>query len=381
MSHIGLNAHLLARGGDYRNAGVSRYIHNLLVHLPKADADLTYTAFVGEREKSYPGWTMEASWLSTDEPLLRVLWEQLGQPWAARRAKLDLLHAPVYVSPALHSGPTVVTVHDLSFFLHPDLFRRPHRAYLQACTRRSVEKADAVIAVSESTRSDVIEVLGTPATKVTTVHNGVDSDMRPLSRDEVNAYRRRHALPSQMMLFLATLEPRKNLPTLLEAYATMRQKHNSRHHLVVAGGRGWYYQEIYATVERLGLREDVTFLGFVPREELALLYNAAELFVYPSLYEGFGFPPLEAMACGTPVVVSNTSSLPEVVGDAGVSVDPYDADALASAILKVLSDASLRDRLRHAGLANAARFSWEKTASATVQVYRRVLEESNGRSS
>lgn len=176
-----------------------------------------------------------------------------------------------------------------------------------------------------------------------------------------------------MILFLGTLEPRKNIVTLLEAYALLRRRKGFAHRLVIAGGKGWYYKEIDAAVERLGLRGEVFFPGFVPQDELALWYAAADLFVYPALYEGFGLPPLEAMACGTPVVVSSASSLPEVVGDAGLLVDPHDPAALAQAMLAVLDDPARHQALRQAGLARASAFSWRAAAQGTAAVYHQIL--------
>jgi glycosyltransferase involved in cell wall biosynthesis len=197
--------------------------------------------------------------------------------------------------------------------------------------------------------------------------------MRPIDdREVIRAWKARRGLPERMVLFVGTLEPRKNLPLLLEAYARLRQT-GCTHTLVVAGGKGWYYQAIEATVERLGLRDAVLFPGFVPDEELPLWYNAAELFVYPSLYEGFGLPPLEAMACGTPVITSNAASLPEVVGDAGVVVDAHDVTALARAMADLLGDAERRRRLRAAGLARARQFTWRATANRTAALYHEIL--------
>jgi glycosyltransferase involved in cell wall biosynthesis len=209
---------------------------------------------------------------------------------------------------------------------------------------------------------------------VTVVPNGVGDEMQPLDPARVAAHRAARGLPERLILFLGTLEPRKNVLTLLEAFSLLCRRPGFAHTLVIAGGKGWYYQEIETAVERLGLRERVIFAGFVPQEELPLWYNAADLFVYPSLYEGFGLPPLEAMACGTPVITSNTSALPEVVADAGLMVDPLDAAALAEAMAALLDDPEARRALRAAGLRQAASFSWRETAQRTATVYHRILE-------
>jgi len=307
--------------------------------------------------------------------MARILWEQLVLPRHARRRELDLLHAPVYVGPLDAPCPLVVSVHDLSFFRFPDLFPRIKRYYLQPFTRMTVRRASVVLASSESTGRDLVDILGASPDKIRVIPLGVDEGMRPLSGSKaVKVFRRRESLPEHMILYVGTLEPRKNLSTLLEAYARLCREPGFKHDLVIAGGKGWYYEEIDRTVERLGLRGRVLFPGFVPDADLPLWYNAADLFVYPSLYEGFGLPPLEAMACGTPVVVSDVSSLPEVVGGAGLAVAPSDSEALARAMARLLGDGELRDACRASGLERAQQFSWGACARKTADVYHQVLE-------
>ena len=376
---VGLNAQLLSRDVGYRSAGVSRYIHALLTHLPAADPGLRYTAFGVWEPNAYPGWRLRRPVWHTDSPPKRILWEQLAQPWAARRERLDLLHAPVNVGPLLSPCPQIVTLHDLSFYLYPEMFSPAKRLYQQRLSRHSLRHAAGIIAVSESTRQDAVRLLGLPQDDITVVRNGVGAEMRPRRGDPaLDALRKRYSLPERFVLSLSTLEPRKNLTLLVEAFADLAARHQVDHALVIAGGQGWFYETIYAAVDRLSLRDRVIFPGYVPEHDKSLWYSAADLFVYPSLYEGFGLPPLEAMACGTPVIVANTSSLPEVVGDAGVYVDPYDAEGLAGAMAALLRDPERRHTLAIAGLAQAARFSWATTAKGTAQVYRRILGEGHG---
>jgi len=207
---------------------------------------------------------------------------------------------------------------------------------------------------------------------VTAAPCAADPIYRPLSPEEVARFRATQALPTPYIFYLGTLEPRKNVVRLLEAYARLRQRGITEYPLVLAGAKGWGYEEIFARVQELGLDEQVRFVGYVPYEAAPLWYNAAALFVYPSLYEGFGLPPLEAMACGTPVVASNTSSLPEVLGEAALLVDPLDVEALAEAMARALLQPALRERLRQAGLARAACFSWRRMAEQTMAVYHLV---------
>lgn len=377
--HLGVNAHLLSLDESYRSAGINWYIYRLLEHLPDANSEIEYTVFLSERRyHRRPGIHLQASRLPTVRPPVRILWEQMLQPQALRRAKVDLLHSPAFVGPLASSCPFVVTVHDLSFLFYPQGFRRLNRSYLQTFTRLSVHKARRVIAVSESTKQDLIQRYDLAPARIDVVHNGVDGNFRPLPAGQVAAFRQERGLPDQFILFVGTLEPRKNVVRLVEAYARLPKE---RPPLMLVGGKGWFYDEIYDRVEGLGLSEEVHFVGYVLAEELPWWYNAADLFVYPSLYEGFGLPPLEAMACGTAVIASTASSLPEVVGQAGLLVDPSDIEALAVAMEEVLADRDAQEQMRAAGLTQAQNFSWARTARQTVDSYRRALtsgEDSEG---
>ncbi|HYN90201.1 MAG TPA: glycosyltransferase family 1 protein [Ardenticatenaceae bacterium] len=379
MPTIGLNAHLMALRPDYRGAGISHYIYQLLRHLPRADPDLSYTVFTGEGAGDLPGLTRFRTSLPTSRPVVRILWEQLLQPRAVRRAGVDLLHALAYVLPFWLTVPAVVTVYDLTFFQVPERFRSTNRSYLRSLTRFSARRARVVCAISESTRRDVVRWLGVPRNRVAVVYPGCDAHFTPPRAEEVAAFRARRGLPERFVLYLGTLEPRKNVPALVRAYAEV-VGYNGRslpHHLILAGGKGWHYADIFAEVERLGLRDRVHFPGFIPAEEQPLWYAAAEAFAYPSLYEGFGLPVLEAMACGTPVITSTASSLPEVIGDAGLAVPADDEEALAESLHRLLGDASLRATLRERGLQQASRFSWLESARIQARIYRDVLENAS----
>jgi glycosyltransferase involved in cell wall biosynthesis len=241
---------------------------------------------------------------------------------------------------------------------------------LRLFTHLSVHRARRILAVSESTKRDLIQCYDLSPDKVDVVYNGVDPAFRPLPSDKIAPFRREADLPERFMLFVGTLEPRKNVVGLLEAYARLPK---GRPPLMLVGGKGWLYDEIFARVEALELTREVHFVGFVAAETLPLWYNAADLFVYPSLYEGFGLPALEAMACGTPVITSTASSLPEVVGDATRLVDPSDTDGLAATMAQLLGSREQREQMRVAGLAQASKFSWEKTAIQTAHCFRQAL--------
>ncbi len=373
--HVGLNAHLLSSRHSYRSAGINWYIYNLLRNLPNADASIAYTVFMSERSFSgTPGLTVEPSCWPTHRPPVRIVWEQTVQPWALHRAGVDLIHEPAFVGPAVGGRPMVVTVHDLSFLLYPQSFRTLNRLYLKHFAGLSVRRARRVIAVSESTKQDLVHLYGLTPDKIDVVHNGVDDQFQPLPSEQVAAFRKNQNLPLRFLHFVGTLEPRKNVTGLIQAYARLPKP---RPPLLLVGGKGWLYDEIFARVEALDLATEVHFVGYVPADELPWWYNAATLFVYPSLYEGFGLPPLEAMACGTPVITSTASSLPEVVGKAGLAVSPADTEALATAMQRVLEDQDCWESMQSAGLLQARAFSWQRTAAQTVDSYRRAL--SSGR--
>jgi glycosyltransferase involved in cell wall biosynthesis len=374
-THIGLNAHLLSLSESYRGAGINWYIVNLLKNLAPVSPDFCYSAFLSNRAFQEPSLTLYRSRLPTHRPLVRIFWEQLIQPIALRRAGVELLHALAFVAPLAAPCPFVVTVYDLSFLRYPAAFRPFNRWYLSRFTAHSVKRARAVIAISESTRQDVIKLLGAPPKRVHTIYCGVDEVFKPLPPAEIDSFRAARNLPEKFVLFLGTLEPRKNVAGLIKAYAQWRRRQPKAPPLLIAGGQGWYYAEIFKLIQSLNLTDSIRFPGYIPQNELPLWYNAASLFVYPSYFEGFGLPVLEAMACGVPVITSTAASLPEVAGTEGAAilVDPADAEALAQAMGLVINDPDRQSAMSAQGRAQAARFKWAKTAQDTAAVYRQVL--------
>ena len=383
---MGLDAHLLSLTQTYRAAGINGYIYELLTRLPAfagTEPELELVAYLRDAAFRGPaGLCVERSRWDTSHPWRRILWEQTAL--ARQTRSLDLLHAMAFAVPLAAACPTVVTVHDLSFMRFPHAFRRPNRLYLSTFTRLSIKRAQRVIVGAESTRRDVIELCAARPERVVTVPYGVGEAFTPGSPERVAEFRRRKGLPDEFILFLGTLEPRKNIGLLIEAYAMLKERWGRGHglrggraapKLVVAGGKGWFYQNLFARVTQLGLAEDVLFAGYVPNDELPWWYRAATLFVFPSLFEGFGLPVLEAMACGTPTIASNASSLPEVAGDAAILVDPYEKEGLVSAMERVLDDAGLRRTLSSVGVRQASQFPWSRTAAETIAVYRDVLKD------
>jgi glycosyltransferase involved in cell wall biosynthesis len=373
--HIGLNAHLLSLSHNYRGAGINSYIYQLLKHLGPIDSGHRYTVFLGERRFVEEGLRLRYTRWPTYRPWARILWEQSMQPIALRRAGVDLLHAMAFVGPLAAPCPFVVTIYDLSFLHHPEAFRPWNRWYLQNFSLLSARRARRVIAISESTKRDVVNWLKVAPDLVDVVYCGVDDIFQPLPAAQVDEFRQRRGLPEHFILFLGTLEPRKNVQTLIRAYARWRKAEAGIPKLIIAGAKGWYYEQIFAEVESLGLAREIIFPGYVSQEELPLWYSAGDLFVYPSRFEGFGLPVLEAMACGVPVVTTNAASLPEVAGDAALLVAPGNESQLVEAMRRGLGDQTLRQEMISKGLAQAARFSWELAARRTLNSYQLAMEQ------
>jgi glycosyltransferase involved in cell wall biosynthesis len=380
--HIGINALLISAAQSYRNAGISRYTFHLLRALSTVDSPHKYTIFVSEREvaeqlSAPSNSTIVPISRSARHPARRVLWEHLQLAGEMRRRGLHLLHAPMNILPLRLPCPGIITLHDLAFLRFPTFFRPTRRAYQQWFTPRSARSAALIIAVSEQTRRDAIELLKIPEEHIRVIYPAVEAGGGPPpSAEALQAFRQHRQLPEHFILFLATLEPRKNIPRLLDAYHLLKRETNLPHALVLAGAKGWYTHTLEQHIHALGLEQDVRFVGYVPEEEKKLWYYTADLFVYPSLYEGFGLPVAEAMAYGVPVMTSNAASLPEVVGDdatfgerAAFTANPYDTESLAGAMQQGLCDNVLRQQYRIRGLARSQRFASGRIARQIIQAY------------
>jgi glycosyltransferase involved in cell wall biosynthesis len=301
------------------------------------------------------------------------LWQRLNLPlpvevWTGR---LDVFHATDFTLPStLPDTRTVLTIHDLSFERFPQDTMPGMLEYLRRVVPRSAQRADHIIAVSEATRRDLIELYHLPPEKITAIGHGVSGEWSPASGAEIGRIRQKYGISpdADYILTVGTLQPRKNHLRLVQAFA--RLKGEAR--LVISGGEGWRYEGVREEMDRLKIGGRVIFTGRVEDSELRALYSGAAVMAYPALYEGFGLPVLEAMACGAPVLASNTSSLPEVLGSAGLLVDPLEVEALTAGIDRLLGDESLRRGLRSKGLARAAEFTWERAARATWEVYQKV---------
>jgi len=364
-----------------QSAGIGRYVRGLAEGLARVDLDNEYLLFYAARRPtgSQPIHSGNLNFrdraLPLSERVLNVLWHRLSLPVPIDLfiRGIDVFHFPDYTLPPVRQAAAVLTVHDLSFLMYPECADEKLRAYLEHAVPQSLERADYVLADSENTRNDLVCLLDVPPERAEVVYCGVDAHFRPATEDARLEVRERYGLDFPFILTVGVIEPRKNLPTLLRALSRLKARPDFVPKLVVAGQPGWLYESVYQLVEALHLEREVVFLGYVPEEDLPALYSLAEVFAYPSLYEGFGLPPLEAMACGTPVVCSDASSLPEVVGSAGLLVRALDVEGLAEALARVLADERLRGDLRTRGRQRAAQFTWEATARKLLDVYGRVL--------
>ncbi len=365
-----------------QTAGIGRYTRGLVAALARLPApnDMQFCLFVMGRPPDARPWPAHFTWrtVPVSELTMTRLWHRLHVPLPAEwlTGPVELYHSPDYVLPPLRRAVGIVTVHDLSFLRVPSCADPRLRAFLTAEVPKAVARARHVLADSENTRRDVIELLAVPPEKVSVVPAGIGPEFRRV-KDEarLTAVRIRYGLPQHFILSVGKLEPRKNFVRLIQAYALLRRRRAPPHHLVIAGGRGWLYEDILREPDRQGVAGWVHFPGFVADEDLPAVYSLADAFAFPSLYEGFGIPPLEALACGVPTVVADNSSLPEVVGEAALRVPAEDVTALAEALDRLLRDAAWRERTQSAGPAQAGRFTWEAAAEKLLVAYRRTLGE------
>lgn len=356
---------------DGNRTGIGSYTYNLTRNLLRIDNENEYV-LIHRYQTDNP------IYREADEiiipfpriPLRETIGNNILLPFKLRKYKLDIIHDPSQISPFLFnpSPKKVLTIHDLTPILFPETHGGIHTFLQNNILPRSLKRVDSIIAVSNSTKNDIISYFKIAEARVKVIYNGVDEIFQVLHEDEMEDVKEKYEIKHPFILYVGTLEPRKNIPTLLRAFYLLKKK-GIQHRLVIAGGKGWKYKSVYKTVNELNLQKEVIFTGYIPSEDLPKIYNAADLFIYPSLYEGFGLPPLEAMACGTPVITSNTSSLPEVVGDAGILVDPLDVKKIADVMYKVLNNMDVRDRMVKRGLERAKMFSWEKCAEETLGVY------------
>jgi len=358
-----------------RDFGIGTYIRNILVELNRGDQDLDYVVLCRTSDLEQARAIAPRFRLVAEETRPYSVGEQIRIPLRLAREGVDLVHEPHYVLPPVTRCRSVVTIHDCIHLRFPQyLPNRLGYVYARASMWTATRQAARVLTVSEASKRDILRYFAIPPEKVQVIHNAIDERFLT-APDEATTdrVRQRYQLEHPFVLYVGNIKPHKNLERLIDAFGRARPDGPAGLKLVVVGDEVSKYPSLRQMVHRHKLDKHVRFLGFQPQETLASFYRLADAFVFPSLYEGFGLPPLEAMACGTPVVTSNVSSLPEVAGDAALLVDPYDVDAIADGIRRVLDDGALRRALIERGRARVSQFSWSDAVARIQEVYRDVL--------
>lgn len=363
-----------------QSAGIGRLVRSLMHAVAEIDHENQYVLV---HAAPNPGRSPEVPQapnftereLRFRERFMTALWHRFNAPLPIDfvTGPVDIFHAPDFVLPPVRRGVKIITVHDLAFLIHPECADERLRAFLEHAVPSSAARADFIIADSENTRNDVICLLDADPERVFVVPGGVDPSFSRVDAEAVEKVRAAYGLDQPYLLAVGVIEPRKNFPRLIDAYNRLRLRSDLPHQLVIAGGSGWLSEETFRQADRSAFPSDIRFTGYVPEGDLAALYTGADVFAFPSLYEGFGLPVLEAMACGTPVVCSNTSSLPEFAGDAALLVPPDDTDAIADALQRACEDELLRDDLRRRGPERARCYQWQRSAKRLVEVYEHVV--------
>jgi glycosyltransferase involved in cell wall biosynthesis len=370
---IAIDAHSVGTG----LGGNESYATNLIEALAEIDSANSYTIYVTRRaaverfSNRWPNVSVRATLPHT--PLIRI---PLTLSAELRKNPVDVLHVQ-FTAPPFSPCPVVVSIHDLSFEHLPQTFKWRSRKQLRITVPRSARQAAQVIALSRHGRDDIIETYGVEPEKVTVIPLAAPAHFQPvLNEQELQRVRQTYGIEGDYILSVGAIQPRKNLSRLVAAYSRLRPigPKGNLPKLVLVGKWGWLYEETLRSIKELETSDSVVLTGYVPESDLPALYSGALAFVYPSYFEGFGLPPLEAMQCGTPVIVGNRTSLPEVIGDAGMLVDPFDVDDITAAIVKVISDSDFREQLRVKGLERASIFNWQKTARETLTIYRKAAQ-------
>jgi glycosyltransferase involved in cell wall biosynthesis len=378
VARIAIDAHSVGT----KLAGNESYAVNLIEALAQIDSTNDYTIYVTTNEarnrfhNRWPNFKVRSTLPHT--PLIRI---PLTLSAELRRNPVDVLHVQ-FTAPPFCPCPVVVSIHDLSFEHLPETFKRRSRTQLRLTVRHSARRAARILSLSEHGRRDLIETYGISADRIDAIPLAAPDHFGPVSETrELQRVRHIYGIHGEYILAVGSIQPRKNLARLIKAYASLRGDGSADKlpKLVLVGKCAWLYDETLSTLDQTGVREAVVLTGYVPEADLPALYSGALCFVYPSYFEGFGLPPLEAMKCGAPVIVGNRTSLPEVVGDAALQVDPFDVDAIAAAIKRLLNDGPLRNELSRKGMERASAFSWRETARRTLKVYEQVARETLAR--
>ncbi len=371
---VGINS-LQVRG---KKSGVGQYIYCLFEALVPMAPEESFINYVNRYNKhnydyNHPNYTTRVWGSQHRVKTIRLLNEYLRFPRQLTRDSLTFLHAPSNLLPIRKVCPYLVTIHDMSYFVNTERYTRAKVLYWKMMTKRTLQLADFVISVSQYSKDDILRFFDYPEDRIVVVHSAPHEMFRPLRDDLlIETFLQKYKLKNRRyILNIGTLEPGKNQVRLVKAFHALPLSVRENLKLVIVGDKGWLYEDIFSTIEKLGLRDDVIIAGHVNDNDLICFYNCAEMLAYPSLNEGFGMPVLEAMACDLPVIIADTSALPEIAGDAALRVEPHDIAGMAEAMESVLTDSECKNMLINKGRQRAKKFSWKKTARKTLEVYRR----------
>lgn len=370
--HIGIDIREFKKG---RSTGIGRYLRNFIDYVSHYDRENRYTLFANQRTE-YRCQLPKNIRIKVIKEWLAPFWDQVQLPLSLKRERIDLFFSPYYKKPFFTPARSIITIHDLNplFLLANSIkLRLKYRLYFATVLKLSSRRADKIIAVSQYVKEEIIKLAGVPRNKVAVIYNGVGKEFHPIVSSMLSSQiKKRLNILGEFILYVGNLMPHKNVRRLIEAYAGLPDSLKTKYQLVIGGTKGEFFPPLLKRTEELKLKGRVIFTDFISSRDIASIYQAATLFVFPSLCEGFGLPPLEAMACGTPVIVSNITSLPEVVEDAGILVNPYEVDEIKETIIRVLTDSKLRNDLIQEGLKRAEQFTLEKTAKRILEVFGEV---------
>ncbi len=368
-----------ARSVDTRQSGVGNYVTHLIKGLREIDKKSHYVLMVTAKQKdkiieTFPSFDTYTVPFSNENHILGDAWEFWMLPKLLKKKSIDVFHGPAFLAPPFQNGfRSVATIHDLVAFHHPKTIPAKYAIYMRFLIRMMIKRAGRIITDTACIKEEIIDFFKIDPTRIFPVPIAVSEQFRPLEdQGLVDQVKKRYGIQKRYFLYVGNIEPRKNLSRLFLACDSIREKLSDDFQLVVTGKKGWLYREIFETLAGTAFRENIVFTRYVKKEDVPALYNGADFFVFPSIYEGFGLPILEAMRCGTPVITSRASSMPEVAGDAALFVDPFKSSDIAEKILTLAFNESLQRNLREKGFKQAAKFSWERTARLTQQVYETI---------
>lgn len=367
---IGIDARTLSVRGGPRT-----YVDNLIRTLPILDEKNEYIVFYNKKEFLTKYENVKGVIVKPDNIYFQLIWDQVLLPISLKKEKVDLVHNTKSSTSIINPCYSVVTIHDIIPIVYKQTEKFTNYLYWNLQIPLAAKHANQIITVSESAKKDIVNYYKIREDKISVIYNGVSEKFRIIeSKKELDQIKSLYSLPDKYILYVGTLQPRKNLPLLIKSYGKLVADKKITHKLLIVGREGWKYSAIFSLIKELHLEKDIIITGYIQDDDLPYIFNLANLFVYPSIYEGFGLPPLEAMACGIPVITSNTSSLPEVVGNAGIMINPYDVDCLAKVMFEALTNEGLRRDMIKKGLERSKLFSWEKTARETLKVYEETMK-------